>query len=120
MVHVWDAARARVATYLGDLDNGKLVVLTIGVGGAVGLSLLYCLLLQLLVEPLVWLTLLGANLALIACTLLSFQKARVVFLSLALHTQHTGLSATGRHAGSCWYGGLPAGFHAHRGLVGPK
>lgn len=115
VVRVWDAARARVATYLSDLDNGKLLVLTIGaplmqrwgclkngtahahrrvaptlaffpncivalcagVGGAVVLSLLYCVLLQLLVAPLVWLTLLAANLGLIACTLLSFQKARV-------------------------------------------
>lgn len=40
------------------------------------LSLLYCLLLQLLVAPLVWSTLLLTNLGLIACTLLSFQKAR--------------------------------------------
>ena len=58
---------------------------TPGVGGAVVLSLVYCVLLQLLVAPIVWLTLLAVNLALIACTLLSFQKVlREIVLSPCL------------------------------------
>ncbi len=47
---------------------------TLGIGGAVVLSFFYCILLQLVVGFITWLTLLLVNLALIACTLLCFQK----------------------------------------------